>query len=90
MVLVRQETEAEAEAGTGDVQTAQARSLMKGDAVVIVRIEAAALDKMLLLVPEQLPEQLAKQSRRENSASERRKPADVGPLPTLIDSLSNL
>ena len=85
MVLVRQETKAEAEAGTGDVQPAQARSLMKGDAVVTVRIEAAALDTMLLV-----PEQLAKQSRKENSASERRKPADVGPPPTPIDSFPNL
>jgi hypothetical protein len=85
MVLVRQETEAEAEAGTGDAQQAQARSLMKEDAAVIVRIEAAALATMLLV-----PEQLAKQSWKENSASERRKPADVGLPPTPIDSFSNL
>jgi hypothetical protein len=41
MMLVRQETEAEAEveAGTGDVQPAQARSLMKGDDVVIIGTE---------------------------------------------------
>jgi hypothetical protein len=79
MVLARQETEAEAEAevGTGDVQPAQARNLMKGDAVVIVKTEAAALDAILqqLLVPEQPP----RQSWRENSARNRKRPADVGP-----------
>jgi hypothetical protein len=61
---------------------------MKGDAVVIVRIEAAALDAMLqLLVPlvPLVPERPPKQSRRENSARKRKKPADVGPPPTNPD-----
>jgi hypothetical protein len=90
MVLARQETEAEAEVETGDVQPAQARSLMKGDAVAIVRIEAAAVDAMLQLLVPLVPERSPKRSWKENSARKRKKPADVGPnhKPRLTHSLT--
>jgi hypothetical protein len=88
VLRVRQETEAEAAVEQG-VQPAQARSPMIGGAAVIARIEVAALEKLRLLVlvllVQKEPPYL---NMKENSASERRKHADVSPSP--LESMPSL